>query len=467
MSREDGKVPASPTKEFFVKMLTRDIDLLDAILDLLDNCIDGAIRSTREQTDTPGRYEGFWAKLNFNDGIFSITDNCGGIDPELAEHAFMLGRPNVERDSDIPTVGMYGIGMKRALFKMGRSCSVTSQTTSESFKVTISSDWLSSSDDWFLPYDVINAPFAQNGTSIIVDELYPGIDKELFGESSVDFFDNLRKAIATHYCFISHKGFVFYLNDVPIPPVPLTLLFDEHQTSILPYVYEGDFGEVKVSLAVGFLGQAPTDSEVEENLDQQRRSSEDAGWTIICNDRVVVYKDKSRLTGWGVGRVPGYHTQFITISGVVEFRSNRAEFLPVTTTKRGIDASSDLFLRVKDFMMEGTKLFTNHTNNWKQHKEEEATLFDKAISIDVRDIPNKIPAEAWTSVRGGTNERKFMPALPTPEVRDPTRQIRFSRPLPDIKIVAEYLFEDSDTNPSTVGSECFDLMLRKAKENLI
>ena len=35
----------TPSKAFFVSMLTRDIDLQDAILDLLDNCIDGAVRS--------------------------------------------------------------------------------------------------------------------------------------------------------------------------------------------------------------------------------------------------------------------------------------------------------------------------------------------------------------------------------------------------------------------------------------
>ena len=37
-------VDSSPTKEFFVEMLTRDIDLTDAILDLLDNCLDGVLR---------------------------------------------------------------------------------------------------------------------------------------------------------------------------------------------------------------------------------------------------------------------------------------------------------------------------------------------------------------------------------------------------------------------------------------
>ena len=43
MNTED-KVDASPVKSFFVQMLTRDIELSDAILDLLDNCIDGILR---------------------------------------------------------------------------------------------------------------------------------------------------------------------------------------------------------------------------------------------------------------------------------------------------------------------------------------------------------------------------------------------------------------------------------------
>jgi len=38
---------AIPTKLFFVSMLTRDINLVDAILDLVDNCLDGALRVSK------------------------------------------------------------------------------------------------------------------------------------------------------------------------------------------------------------------------------------------------------------------------------------------------------------------------------------------------------------------------------------------------------------------------------------
>ena len=39
---------AKPTKAFFVNMLVRDIELKDALLDLLDNCVDGALRKTKD-----------------------------------------------------------------------------------------------------------------------------------------------------------------------------------------------------------------------------------------------------------------------------------------------------------------------------------------------------------------------------------------------------------------------------------
>ena len=51
-------VDATPVKSFFVDMLTRDIELVDAILDLLDNCVDGILRLKGDYSDqTPTPYE--------------------------------------------------------------------------------------------------------------------------------------------------------------------------------------------------------------------------------------------------------------------------------------------------------------------------------------------------------------------------------------------------------------------------
>jgi len=47
MSNENT-IFANPTKAFFVRMLTRDIELSDAILYLLDNCVDGIVRQQKK-----------------------------------------------------------------------------------------------------------------------------------------------------------------------------------------------------------------------------------------------------------------------------------------------------------------------------------------------------------------------------------------------------------------------------------
>ena len=109
------KVNAAPVKSFFVSMLTRDIKIEEAILDLLDNCVDGILRN-RKSINSDKPYTGSWAKITFAKDSFSIEDNCGGIPWELSEYAFRMGRDPGRGPDTAGVVGVYGIGMKRAIF---------------------------------------------------------------------------------------------------------------------------------------------------------------------------------------------------------------------------------------------------------------------------------------------------------------------------------------------------------------
>ena len=132
---------ASPTKQFFVSMLTRDISLADAILDLVDNCLDGALRlANGAEVD----YAQHFVKIELAADHFSIEDNCGGIPRDVAKnYAFKMGRePDDQRDAESETIGMYGVGMKRAIFKMGREARVRTRYGDDTFEVPITSAWL-------------------------------------------------------------------------------------------------------------------------------------------------------------------------------------------------------------------------------------------------------------------------------------------------------------------------------------
>src|SRR5581483_9558264 len=99
----------------------------DALLDLLDNCVDGIIRSGGNRTAGAKPYEGFKAAITLEKDYFSIEDNCGGIPIKVAQDtAFALGRPTTPIDAPTATVGIYGIGMKRAIFKLGSEALVES-----------------------------------------------------------------------------------------------------------------------------------------------------------------------------------------------------------------------------------------------------------------------------------------------------------------------------------------------------
>lgn len=460
-------VKAYPAKTFFVNMLTRDIDLSDAILDLLDNCVDGILRSTQASNTGGKPYEGYSAKITINKDMFSIEDNCGGIPLEIAkEYAFRMGRPEAHAQ-DLPTVGLYGIGMKRAIFKMGEESTVYSYNNSDKFKVHIDQEWLGNDNEWRLPLQTNeDLPLSNPGTLIQVTNLYDGISEE-FGDET--YINNLMKLISNHYSFIINKGFKVFVNETEINPHNILFIYtnDHDDKNISPYIYQGEIDGVKVDLKVGIYRETPTDDELDKEQ-VIKRTSEDSGWTIICNDRVVLYNDKTILTGWGESSVPNFHNQFIGIAGVVHFQSSDVNKLPLTTTKRGIDGSSKLYIYTKKYMREGTKLFTSYTNQIKKEIKKEKEYIEKSSKGSFEDF-NKhevLPREKLKPIRNTisteTNAIRYKPDLPIPTISTSSKTIHFLKEESEIQLVSNYLFETPDRSASEVGSECFNIILKQA-----
>lgn len=454
---------AGPTKRFFISMFTRDIDLKDAILDMLDNCVDGAMRHSGRDLTSDDPYSGYWAKIQASPERFEMVDNCGGIPRDIARgSAFRLGRPDMERDSGLPTIGMYGIGMKRAIFKLGRDAQVHSQPAEGAFLVHYDNDWMDeTNENWELPIDWSPAARADGvGTTITVKDLLPSVREDFSSDSS--FLDELRDAISTYYGYIISKGFSVELNGTPVEPKILSLfaMADVGQDGVAPYFLQGELDEVRYAVAVGFRRPLASETEIDEEQDASR-TSDDAGITIICNDRVVMLNDKSRLTGWGDNNVPKYHNQFISIGGSLSFISNNASKLPLTTTKRGVDAATEVFLTARNYAMEGLKGATSFTNKWKGMEEETERYFQNAKPMTVSNFGRTIAAEL-REVRE-VSAKRFSPKLPLPPADKPNRRVSFTRTAAEVAEVAEYLFEDRTKAPGEVGNECFSFVLKEAR----
>lgn len=453
-------VDASPLKSFFVSMLTRDIRLEEAILDLLDNSVDGILRSIK-QPSTAKPYHNYHTDITISESSFIISDNCGGIPWDLHDYAFRMGRAADRPPDRIGTVGAYGIGMKRAIFKMGARCLITTQNNNASYVIGISPDWISDESTWTIPVRPTARRLKEDGTIIEVTDIYPGIAERFSANGLASFKAELERTIATHYAFIIEKGFAVKVNGDTIKPRPTKIVFSkkEERKSIKPFIFKSIIDEVEIFLAVGFTRPIPSSDEVINAQEETQYSSLDAGWTVLCNDRAVLYCDRSELTGWGEAGVPRYHTQFIAIAGIVEFRAHDATKLPTTTTKRGIDASSSLYLQVKNKMREGMLIFTDYTNKWKGKADESKKHIDAAGEpLPFEQIKEKAQLLSFNTTRRTLLKgEQFKPSLPMPERAKPSiRRIAYNREIEQIESVADYLFGDKHKNPSDVGAECFD-----------
>jgi len=179
---------ALPTKRFFIEMLTRDISLEDALLDLIDNCIDGYCRTTglvlsssliTKNGDAKNKFN---VELELSEKKFVIKDNCGGIDyKDARENVFRFGRTESHTHSGL---SVYGIGLKRAIFKIGKQIEIVSRTTKNGFKIVLNTDnWLDEKDnnDWKIPLAVIDKANSADeaGTYISITQIRPEIATKL------------------------------------------------------------------------------------------------------------------------------------------------------------------------------------------------------------------------------------------------------------------------------------------------
>lgn len=424
--RQARKASTKPTKSFFIKMLTRDIALDDAVLDLLDNCLDGAVRMLRkrvEQREDQERFKGFYAELRFSKDRFEISDNCGGIPLDLAaERAFRMGRPeDVADEADRGTVGVYGIGMKRALFKFGTDIKVVS-AGKEPFSVSIGADWLGSEewDDFDLePYD---GNEVENGTRIVVQGLHGSVSDAFSDPDWVEAFSNY---VGEHYSILIGKGFevrIGFEGDVPenVRPVRMTTYLSdatlEDGTRIAPAIYRGTVSGVEVELIAGLI--APPKSLEEADRDSENTASDvKAGWTVICNDRVVVAHDRTHLTGWGRSPIPSYHGQYSVIAGYAFMKSEDVSALPLTTTKRGIDMNSAVYADVMTLMQDAIQPFIKFTNDWKT-AEQRTVPMQGAVPTALSSLRADYAASlSFNPVRKVSGVERNVPILPSTKVK--------------------------------------------------
>lgn len=340
---------------------------------------------------------------------------------------------------------------------MGREFSVITRIPKLSVEFKIEKDWIEQEGKWSIQLRRTYNQLDHEGTKIVVSNLRDVIQKT-FGEDRDTFEADLRDKIETKYAFIITKGFRVKVNNKLISPHITKFAYAKGDKDVVqPYIFSAQENGMNVFLTVGFTAPLPDEED-------PKYPPKHSGWSVVCNDRAVLYCDKSVHTGWGWGGIPIHHPQYNAIAGVVEFRSKDPTKLPTTTTKNGVDMSSALYVRVLDKMREGVQPFINYTNKWHDDLASGKRFIKEAELLEFEEVKQLAEELKLSDVHKPLVGRQRKPPLPLPrKIESDEVKIRFRRKKNEVREVSEYLFSNENEKPDKVGERCFVEMLKEAR----
>ena len=146
---------------------------------------------------------------------------------------------------------MYGIGLKRAIFKIGNDIIIESRTADDGFNMHIAVPEWSKDPSWKLPLEVTEGTgnVETAGTTITIRSLREEVAARL---RSGTFEARLREMIARTYCLFLNRYTAVAVNDRKIEPRVMNFGFSDKANIAKEELTEGN---VKVTLYAGLAAR--------------------------------------------------------------------------------------------------------------------------------------------------------------------------------------------------------------------
>jgi hypothetical protein len=431
---------ASPEKRLFISLLTRDLSLIDAFLDLMDNSINSALVASGVPLSTAKDYIKLLniqhtstipkIEISIDKKMIAIEDTAGGISFSAAmNQVFMFGRRD-DRETD-DRLSVYGIGLKRAIFKMGEAIQIVSNHPQKGFTLDLDvAKWeRDSRQPWTLPIQGYISKTDAYGTKIYIRDLRADVKTRI---TDALFENQLKKRISESYVYFLDRVVTARVNNDNVHPVSLDM--GENFAS-------DSFGRDAVSCSIiAGLGR-PKDG---------RFLAENSGWFIFCNGRAVAFADKSNLTGWG-SLLPTFQPKHRPFLGLVFFVSDYPERLPWATTKSSINEESLIWQEAKRRMADVGRQVTSFLD--RRYSEGGTDI----SSADLNEVSGA-DLSAFTAVAAG--KRNFKASSKKAQEKAPEETtIQFKAKISDVEKIKTYLGNRNMSN-GDVGRYTFDYFLK-------
>lgn len=342
-----------------LQAIVADINPYDCLLDLIDNAIDAASNAS----DSSGNFTGYIIAIRVAGDNLHIEDNAAGMSQVTLERAFVAY--NEHDESKI--IGRYGIGLQRALYKLGEAYRVTAwqegkQSSTGKFDKT-------SMEEGNFTIDSSACKKEGSGTEVVIYRLNDDLKNKLKQQT------DLAKDLGIRYAKFIEAGLDIKYNASRINPIILEPKNEQRVIKrtnelktfeVIEEKHDGLCEDWRIDIKVGVLS-AEAKKQVTSKWDKGRKNG---GWYVFLNDRCVLLADKTRETGWGYDGATRFHPQYNDFLGIVNIYSGDTETLPFDTAKSIIRSDHKGYQKLIKKLIEYNRQWASFTGGSKRTLEK-------------------------------------------------------------------------------------------------
>lgn len=290
-----------------------------------------------------------------------------------------------QRSSHPMGIGVYGVGLNRALFKLGKVSHLKTDTGKERAELILNTVDYLKSDDWELPAEEFPSKGVV-GTEIEIRQLPSDIAQNFADDAWVD---SLRDELGRRYGRFIEKKLVLLVNKKAVRNLEPQIRDDG------PFDPQYKFYKTEEGVAIHIqygqnVGHRFT-SEPDYDAERNKAIPAETGWTVLCNERAILLSDQTHKTGWDTK----FHTEFYGFVGSVSFVGD-PEKLPWNTTKIDVDLNNPAYqMALKDMR--------RFTEDWRSFAEKRKKAAAKGEKL--KPLPPKAKPAAGASPGAGVGAK--------------------------------------------------------------
>jgi hypothetical protein len=367
--KDSIEVSFNSDADYLIQGLTSDVSTIECIYDLIDNSIDAArskiIRASKsfkkDSYGLPASYKGFKIDLDVTSRKVAVSDNCAGIDEStLSDKVFTIGK----RSKHAFGIGHYGVGLNRAIFKLGSSVRLMTDNGVHAFSLGFSEVDVRLAVENKSTIQARRLPTSKKSYyKLEIDSVKNDVLSDLGSDT---WLDTLRDQIRIRYAIFCAKGLVISVNKKKVG-------------SFGPKIRNPDFLEKR---AKNFVSQSGVSVYLEAGLHENYRIAKfeidyeqfkpvikgltpEYGWYVVCNDRIILVADKTKITGW---TTTAWHNEYHGFLGWAHYVSEDPSLLPWDTKKTGINTNNQTHIEVLSSLKELADDYRSRNRNLRQPK---------------------------------------------------------------------------------------------------